>query len=189
MAGEITQLLEDLTRGDRAALNRLFPLVYPEMRRLAAACLRHEAGNVTLQPTALVHEAYLRLVDAKFSGFEGRRQFFGMAAVLMRRILVDGGRERAAQKRGSCKTTLREGMAAGEPESVDVLDLDEALIRLEAVHPDLGRVVELRYFGGLSVQETAETLGISTPTVKRRWSTARAWLWLELRGAKRAHRA
>jgi RNA polymerase sigma factor (TIGR02999 family) len=186
MPGDVTQLLDDLVRGDRSALDRLLPLVYTELHRLACACFRYEHGNITLQPTALVHEAYFRLVDARFSGFEGRKQFFGMAAALMRRILVDHARERAAQKRGGCKTVLDEAAHMSTSEPVDLLDLHDALDRLETLDPDLGKIVELRFFGGLSVDETADTLGISTPTVKRRWSAARAWLGRELAGGTRA---
>lgn len=189
MAGQVTQLLDQLVNGDRSALEKLLPLVYTELRALARACFRDEHEGATMQPTALVHEAYLRLVDARFSGFESRKQFFGMAATLMRRILVDHARERAAAKRGGQRTTLHDYLAAAEPVTIDVLDLSDALARLEELDPNLGRIVELRYFGGLSVQETAECLELSAPTVKRRWSSARAWLSRELKGQERSQGA
>lgn len=180
--GDVTVLLGELTRGNESALDRLLPLVYDELHRLARGYFRDEKADHTLQATALVHEAYLRLVDVRYRGFESRRQFVGFAAALMRRILVDHARERRAQKRGGYKTTLDESIAVSPAEEVDVLALDEALSRLEAIDPDQSRVVELRYFGGLSIEETAELLEISAPTVKRRWSSARAWLKRELRG-------
>jgi RNA polymerase sigma-70 factor, ECF subfamily len=180
--GDVTVLLGELTRGNESALDKLLPLVYDELHRLARGYFRDEKADHTLQATALVHEAYLRLVDVRYRGFESRRQFVGFAAALMRRILVDHARERRAQKRGGYKTTLDESIAVSPAEEVDVLALDEALSRLEAIDPDQSRVVELRYFGGLSIEETAELLEISAPTVKRRWSSARAWLKRELRG-------
>ena|SRR5215471_15670720 len=189
MTGEITNLLDEFVRGDRSALEKLLPLVYAELRGLAAACFRNEHAMVTLQPTALVHEAYVRMVGSRFNGFEGRGHFFRMAATLMRHILVDHARERAAQKRGGHRTTLHDAMAAGEPVLVDVLDLNQALEQLEAIDPDLSRIVELRYFGGLSVEETAECLNLSAPTVKRRWGAARAWLSRELKGRPSAQGA
>lgn len=186
MPGDITRLLNDLARGDRSALNTLLPLVYDELRRIAGSCSRGEERSATLQPTALVHEAYLRLVETRFSGFESRKQFFGLAATLMRRILVDHARERAALKRGREVTLLDYPADDKNGDPLDLLELNEALEQLEKLDPELGRVVELRFFGGLSVEETADVMGISTPTVKRRWSSARAWLGRKLRGKRRA---
>lgn len=185
-AGQVTELLDELARGDKSALDRLLPLVYAELRALAAAHFRGERGEQTLRPTALVHEAYLRLVSSSFNGFEGRRQFFGLASTMMRRILIDHGRERAARKRGGHRVTLADGIAVASDEVVDVLDLGDALDRLLQLDPDLCRVVELRWFGGFSVEETADLLQISTPTVKRRWSAARAWLSHELRPGRKS---
>ena len=180
-SGDVTRLLDDLARGDRSALDKLLPIVYADLRALAASYFRSERGDHTLQPTALVHEAYLRLVGARFSGFENRRQFFAMAATLMRRILVDHAREHAAGKRSGHRTVLTDGVAPAQAMSIDSLVLGEALERLENSDPDLCRVFDLRYFGGLSVEEAAAVLEISEPTVKRRWSAARAWLGRELR--------
>src|SRR5579884_2420603 len=179
-AGDVTKLLGNLSKGDDSALSKVFPLVYDELHRLARACFRDENNQNTLQPTALIHEAYLRIVDAKFRGFDSRRQFTAFAATLMRRILVDHARERHAQKRGGFKTSLKDDMAQSAQEEVDVLALDEVLARLEAIDPELSRIVELRYFGGLSVEETAAILQVSEATVKRRWAGARAWLRREL---------
>jgi RNA polymerase sigma factor (TIGR02999 family) len=180
-AGDVTELLDELVRGDKTALDRLLPLVYAELRALAASHFRGERGDHTLQPTALVHEAYLRLASARFSGFDARAQFFAMAATVMRRILVDHGRERAAAKRGGHRTTLKDTVAISPKEIVDSAAIGETLDRLEKVDADLCRVAELRFFGGFSVEETAELMGISAPTVKRRWSVARAWIAHELR--------
>jgi len=174
-------LLGELSRGNESALDKLLPLVYDELHRLARGYFRGERPDNTLQATALVHEAYLRLVEARFQGVESRSHFVGFAAKVMRRILVDHARETRAQKRGGQKTELTESKAFTKGEEVDVVALDEALSRLEAVDPDQSRVVELRYFGGLSIEETAALLRISEPTVKRRWSSARAWLRRELR--------
>jgi RNA polymerase sigma factor (TIGR02999 family) len=184
--GEVTRLLGDLADGDRTALDKLLPIVYADLRALAASCFRSERGDHTLQPTALVHEAYLRLVPSKFSGFENRRQFFAMASTLMRRILVDHARERAADKRSGHRTVLTDCVAPAQAMSIDSLVLGDALERLENSDPDLCRVFDLRYFGGFSVEEVAAVLQVSEPTVKRRWSAARAWLGRELRGGMAA---
>jgi RNA polymerase sigma factor (TIGR02999 family) len=179
-AGEVTRLLGQLSGGDRSALDRLVPLVYAELHALAEACFRGENAGNTLQPTALLHEAYLRLVEAKGLNFDDRRQFFAVAATVMRRVLIDHGRTRAAAKRGGHRTTLEDWMAVSEGGTVDAFALAQALERLDALDPDLCRVFELRCFGGLSVEEAASALHVSAPTVKRRWSVARAWLAREL---------
>ena len=188
-AGEVTRLLGQLSRGDRSALDKLVPIIYTELQALAKSCFRGEGAGHTLEPTALIHEAYLRLVDAAHLDFEDRRQFFAMAATVMKRVLIDHGRRRAAAKRGGHRTALVDTMAVSGGNRVDALMLAEALERLEELDPDLSRVFDLRYFGGLSVEETAAVLDISAPTVKRRWGVARAWLTQHLRPRARAHRA
>ena len=181
-SGPITQLLLAWSSGDRAALEELIPVVYPELRRIAARYLRRERVEHTLQPTALVHEAYVKLVDQERARWQNRAQFFGVAAQLMRRILVDRAREHAAEKRGGGvrPLTLVDAMAASPDRGIDVLALDEALARLTALYPEQGRLVELRYFGGLTIEETGEVLGLSPATVKRQWAVARAWLLANL---------
>lgn len=191
MDGNVTQLLRDWSAGDQSALDRLMPLVYDELRRLARGYLRHQQNQPSLQPTVLVHEAYLRMVNqpqenmAKLS-WENRAQFFGLAARLMRNILVDHARARQADKRGggelliSLSAVDRMGRAGQEPE-VKLLALDDALNRLDEVSPQHSRIVELRFFGGLTIPETAEVLGLSHATVERSWSFARAWLRNELK--------
>ena len=175
----VSQLLVAHRNGDREAFDRLVPLVYDELHRIAASYLSHERAEHTLQPTALVNEAYIRLVQAEDLGFENRSHFLGIAARLMRQILVDYARKHGARKRGGRRerVTLTEGVAVeeGEPD-VDLLALDEALARLAEKNERLARLVELRYFGGLSVEETAEVLGSSPRTVKRDWAAARVWL-------------
>lgn len=171
-----TRLLIRWNQGDRNALDELLPVVYDELRRLARGYLHRERSEHTLQSTALVHEAYLRLVDQN-TDWQSRAHFFGVAAQMMRRILVDHARARNAAKRGDgLKVTLDEGMALAEARSLDVLALDKALESLSAIDPQQGKVVELRFFAGLSIEETAEVLGISPATVKRDWSMAKAWL-------------
>ena len=179
---EVSQLLVDWGRGDQAALSRLMPLVYDELRRLASPKLRRERSDHTFQTTALVHEAYLALVDQRQANWQNRAQFFAIAAQLMRRILVDYARSHQAAKRGGdyLKVSLDETIALAEEKNADLLALDEALDRLAKLDPQQSRVVELRIFGGLSVEETAEAMGISTRTVKREWSMARAWLHQQL---------
>lgn len=181
--GSVTALLLAWGGGDRAALDALLPAVYDELHQQAARALRREAPGHTLQPTGLVHEAYLRLVDQRRARWENRAQFFGVAAQLMRRILVDHARSRRADKRGGGARAVTLGTdlpagdgAAGSPAALDVLALDDALARLAALDPRQARVVELRYFGGLDIDETAAALGISPATVKREWTVARAWL-------------
>jgi len=184
----VTALLLAWGQGDRAALDRLVPAVYGELRRQAARYLRREQHGHTLQPTAIVHEAYLRLVDQESVRWDSRAHFFGAAARLMRQILVDHARARQAAKRGGAARQLTLGDAAGVASSegpsseaaVDVLELHEALNRLAEFDAQMGAVVELRYFGGLTIEETAAVLGVSPATVKREWSAARAWLKREL---------
>jgi RNA polymerase sigma factor (TIGR02999 family) len=180
--GPVTQLLVAWTNGNRAALEALIPVVYPELRRIAGRYLRRERVGHTLQPTALVHEAYVKLIDQDRAQWQNRAQFFGVAAQLMRRILVDHARERAADKRGggARPVTLVDAMAASPERGIDILALDEALERLTALYPEQGRLVELRYFGGLTIEETGEVLGLSPATVKRQWVVARAWLLANL---------
>ncbi len=180
--GEITQLRGRAQRGDREAEARLIPLVYGELRRLAAHYMRQERPDHTLQPTALVHEAYLRLVEQKGVNYQNRAHFFGVAAQLMRRILVDHARNRQAAKRGGVqqRVELEDALLATTRKSTDLLALDEALGRLAERDPRQGRIVELRFFGGMTVEETAEILAISPKTVKRDWNVARAWLHAEI---------
>jgi len=178
----ITQLLIKWRNGDQAALDELAPLVYSELRRLARHYLRAERPGHTLQPSDLVHEAYLRLVDEKDIDWQNRAHFFGVAAVRMRHILVERARSRRAAKRGGgeYRLTLSEADRLTDKRDVNLLALDEALRRLEALDPQKSRVVELRYFGGLTIEETAEAMKISPATVKRDWSMARAWLRSEI---------
>ena len=182
-AGEVTLLLTEMRSGRKDALERLLPLVYQELRRLAAHYMRDEPSGHTLQPTALVHEAFLRLAGQDRANWRNRAQFMGIAGQIMRRILVDHARKRSASKRGGWAVTLgqaigRQSTNVTQPE--EILAVDEALARLEGVDPQQARVVELRYFGGLSPAETAATMGISQRTVEREWSMAKAWLRAEL---------
>jgi RNA polymerase sigma factor (TIGR02999 family) len=185
-ATTVTQLLLDWSRGDRAALDRLMPLVYRELRTLAGRTLRHERSGHTLPPTALVHEAYLKLVDQRQVRWHDRAHFFAVAAQIMRRILVDYARRHGAAKRGSGEPRLpleeADGAAAAAP-VVDWLALDRALDRLGALDARQARIVELRFFGGLTIDETAEVLRVSPATVTNDWSLARGWLYRELHGA------
>lgn len=184
LSQNITHLLKEWSDGDERALDRLTPLVYEELRQQAARYLRRERPGHTLQTTALIHEAYLRLIDAKDVQWQSRAHFFAIAANLMRRILVDHSRRRDAEKRGGShiRLTLDEALAGAKETDVDVLAIDEALNRLATVDPQQARVVELRFFSGLTVEETAEALGVSPKTVKRDWSVARAWLRREIGG-------
>jgi RNA polymerase sigma factor (TIGR02999 family) len=176
--GNVTELLAEWRRGDQAALERLIPLVYAELRRVASARLRNEAANHTLQTTALVHEAYLRLVGLERMTLQNRTHFFAMAARLMREILVDHARRRDALKRGGgvTMTGLDEAHAGADSGIVDILALDQALTELHALDPRLCRVVELRYFAGLTIAETADALDVSSATVERDWTVSKAWL-------------
>ena len=178
----VTGLLQAWGGGDPAALDQLVPIVYQELHRQAQRYLQRENPGHTLQTTALVHEAYLRLVDQRQARWQNRAQFFGVAAQLMRRILVDHARRHQAAKRGgsAVQVPLEEGAVAAAESEVDVVALDDALTRLAVLDPQQARVVELRYFTGLGIEETAEALSISPATVKREWAMARAWLKREL---------
>lgn len=166
-------------------VDELLPIVYQELRRLAAAYLRRERPGQTLQPTALVHEAYLRLLKDRPDRWQNRAHFCAIAAHSMRQILIERARARGALKRGGPqpRVTLDESIVAGEDRSIDLLALDEALERLAVLDADQARLVELRYFGGLTIEETAEAMAISPATVKRHWTVARAWLARELEGS------
>jgi len=176
---EVTRLLKDWSSGDSAALDQLIPLVYDELRAVAARYLRRERQDHTLQPTALVNEAYLRLIDQKQVQWQNRAHFVGVAAQMMRRILVDHARNHSRAKRGggARKVSLDEAMALSEERADDLVELDEALTALAAFDERKSRVVEMRYFGGLSVEETAEVLKVSEITVARDWKLAKAWLY------------
>jgi RNA polymerase sigma factor (TIGR02999 family) len=173
---------------DRQSVDTLLPIVYQELRRLAASYLRRERPGQTLQPTALVHEAYLRLLKDKPDRWKNRAHFCAIAAHSMRQILIERARARGAQKRGGAqpRVTLDEALVAGGNRGIDLVALDEALERLAAIDPEQARLVELRFFGGLTVEETAEAMDISPATVKRHWTVARAWLARELEGSSQA---
>jgi RNA polymerase sigma factor (TIGR02999 family) len=186
---EVAQLLQCWSRGDKAALSRMLPLIYDELRHMAQRHLQRERDGHTLQRTSLVHEAYLRLVQQGPLKWESRAHFFGWASTLMRHILIDHARSRKAVKRGggapvlsldaiqeNISGSVEASLAESSPDSIDLIALDRALQRLEQLDPQQSRVVELRFFGGLNVVETAEALDISPATVKREWATARAWL-------------
>ncbi|CAN5221124.1 sigma-70 family RNA polymerase sigma factor [soil metagenome] len=178
----VTQLLDRWSQGDQAALDELLPLVYDELHRLASSYLRRERADHTLQPTALVNEAYLRLIDQHQSHWQNRAQFFGVAAQLMRRILVDHARAHLARKRGGPQfaVSLNHADHFAEQPDVSLLDLHEALSELAAIDPQQSRIVELKFFGGLTIEETAEVTGLSHATIEREWKLARAWLRREL---------
>ncbi len=179
----VTQLLIGWGQGDKEALNKLMPLVYDELRRQAARYLRRERVGHTLQTTALIHEAYLKLVDQKNVHWQNRAHFFGIAANLMRRILVDHARTKKRAKRGGSdiRVSLADATATAKRPDLDVVALDEALERLSKIDEQQSKIVELRFFSGLTVEETAEVLAISPATVKRDWSMAKAWLHREIR--------
>ncbi len=189
-AGEVTQLLLRWRAGDEAAFSALVPLVYEELRSMAQRHLSRERGSHTLQRTALVHEAFMRMVDQTRVDWRGRSQFFGVASQMMRRVLVDHARRRGAAKRGAdpARVDLEEVLAAEDEgdgaapaqDEVDFEAVHQALERLEALDPDQGRLVELRFFGGFSIQEAAEIMEISPATAKREWAIARAFLQREL---------
>lgn len=178
----LTRLLSEVSSGSEEAAASLFSIVYEDLRRIAAGALRHERSDHTLQPTALVHEAYLRLAEEPEGRWENRAHFLAVAARAMRRILVDHARGRNARKRGSgvARFSLEEVEAAAADEELDLVVLDQALARLSALDPRQGRIVELRFFGGLSVEETGIVVGASPRTVKRDWQIARAWLKREM---------
>ena len=180
--GEVTRLLGEIGQGQKEAVNQLLPLVYDELHKLARGYFRRERGEHTLQPTALVHEAYLKLVDQR-SPVENRGHFLALAATQMRRILLDYARKHQAARRGSGqKVSLEDTMAVATDNGLDVIGLDLALEKLAALDPEQARMVEVRFFGGLTVDETAQIMGISPATVKRSWSSARAFLHREISG-------
>jgi len=184
MANEdVTALLLDWSQGDKAALERLTPLVYDELKRLAKRYLRRERSDHTLQSTALANEAFLRLIDQSQVQWQNRAHFFGVAAQMIRRILVDYARARRTDKRGGGVTQLSLDQAIGVPDKrgVELIALDEALNELTRLDSKQGRIVELRFFVGLSVEETAEVMAVSATTIKREWTSAKAWLFRELR--------
>jgi RNA polymerase sigma factor (TIGR02999 family) len=183
---DVTQLLVEWQNGSPKALDRLIPLVYQELRAIAGRYLSHESPSHTLQSTALVHEAYFKLIGQRRVRWQNRAHFFGIAAQMMRRILVDHARHQHRDKRGgpAPKLSLDEAIvaSAAQPETdVDLLVLDEALTSLALIDPAGARIIELRFFSGLTIEETAEVLDISAGTVKREWSAARAWLYREMR--------
>jgi len=175
---DVTRLLVNWSNGDQAALDKLLPLVNDELRRLARRYMRRESPGHTLQTSALVNEAYLRLIDQKHVQWQNRAHFFGIAAQLMRRILIDHARSHHYAKRGggALKVSLDEAAAVTEARAAELLAVDEALEKLTAMDERKGRIVELRFFGGLTEEETAEVMGVSSPTVQREWRAAKAWL-------------
>ena len=188
-APDVTQLLVNWSQGDQKALEQLMPLVYGELRRLAAAYLRRERSNHTLQSTALVNEAFLRMVHQHDVQWRNRAHFYGIAAQMIRRILVDYARGQHAEKRGAgaVKLVLDEAMAVPQQSpDVDLLSLNDALDRLAELDERQSRVVELRFFAGLSIEETAEVMHLSPASIKREWQTARAWLFREMSSAREA---
>ena len=185
-AAEVTGLLVELRNGNPEAETKLIPLVYKHLHRLAVSYMRRERSDHTLQATALVNETYLRLVSQKMTQWKDRAHFFGIAARLMRQILVEHARAHHAVKRGGTltKLPLDQGLGFSAAKARELLQLDEALESLAHLDPQQARIVELRFFGGLTVEETAEVLGVSPRTVKRDWAVARAWLYGELSGRK-----
>ena len=182
----VTDLLLHWSEGDQEALNKLIPLVYDELHKLASRYLRRERRDHTLQTTAVVHEAYLKLVNQRDANFENRLHFFAVAAQIMRRILVDYARRHHASKRGGdlYKLSLDEALVTSEEKGADLLALDEALERLAAIDERQSRVVELRVFAGLTLEETAQALNISPSTVRREWSMAKAWLHRQIKNQR-----
>jgi RNA polymerase sigma-70 factor, ECF subfamily len=180
---QVTQLLQAWGQGDAAAFEQLVPVVHAELRRIARRQMGHERAGHTLQPTALVNEAYLRLVDINQIQWQDRAHFFAMSSRLMRRVLVDAARARGYQKRGAGaqQVSLHEEMARTEEQGADVLALDAVLEKLAAIDPRKSQVVEMRFFGGLSIEETAEALDVSVRTVKRDWTMSKLWLLRELK--------
>lgn len=185
---EVTQLLLDWGNGDRAALDKLVPVVYQELRRLARHYMRRERPGHTLQTSALVNEAYMRLVDYEHMRWQSRAHFFAVAAQAMRRILVEHARKRHFDKRGgsAIRVSFDEAAIVSEKQAADLIALDDALTSLEAIDPRKSRIVELRYIGGLNIEETAEALSISPATVQREWRSAKAWLYREIKQGETA---
>lgn len=181
---DLTRYLTDWRNGDKSALDQMTPLLYDELRRLARYFLASERRDHTLQPTALVHEAYLRLIQQHSVDWRNRAHFLGIAASMMRRILINHAEaHKAAKRQGSAEVIpLEDALGVFANAQVDVLELNRSLERLSVIDPQQGRVVELRYFGGLSIEETAEVLGVSPATVKREWSTAKLWLLQDMEG-------
>jgi RNA polymerase sigma factor (TIGR02999 family) len=181
----ITQMLLDWSGGDKAALERMMPLVYSELHRLAHRYMNRERAGHTLQTSALVNEAFLRLVDQRNVEWNNRAHFFAIAAQMMRRILVDYARSHLYAKRGAgaVHVSLAHADFVSDQASAEITALDEALTQLQLIDPQQARVVELRFFGGLTIRETAEAMGISVDMVKREWSTAKAWLYREMKGS------
>jgi RNA polymerase sigma factor (TIGR02999 family) len=179
---DVTQLLVHWGKGDKQALDRLMPLVYDELHRMASRYLRRERQEHTLQATALINEAYLRIVDQNRVNWQNRAHFFGVAAQMMRRILVDHARSHLYAKRGggAQKLTLDEAIATPQERDLDLVALDDALTTLAEIDPQQSRIIELRFFGGLTIEDTAEVLSISPATVKRDWNMAKAWLYGEI---------
>lgn len=180
---ELTQMLIQLSEGKSQVIDDILPLVYQELRSLAGNYLRRERADHTLQPTALVHEAYIKLIDQTQVKWQNRAHFFGIAANIMRRILVDHARKHGAHKRGGDAEKMpleEEILIVSEGKSAELLALDEALENLAKLDPQKSKIVELRYFGGLSIEETAEVIGVSVPTINRQWRMARAWLFNEI---------
>jgi RNA polymerase sigma-70 factor, ECF subfamily len=187
-AERVTVLLRQWQAGDRGALDRLMPLVYNELHVIASRYMAHEWRKGTLQATGLVNEAYLKLIDQRRVDWRNRAHFFAIAAQLMRRILVDDARQRFRHKRGGDAATIPvDAVPIAAPDSadaVDVIAVDRALKHLEQLDPDQARIVELRFFGGMTVEETAEVVGVSPATVKREWAVAKAWLYQNLTGGR-----
>ena len=176
-------MLIELTDGNQEVVNHILPHIYDELKRLASSYLRRERSDHTLQPTALVHEAYMKLVDQKRVRWQNRAHFFGIAAQVMRRILMDHARKHQADKRGGEAEKLpieEEILVVSHDRSAELVALDDALHTLAAMDPQKARIVELRYFGGLSIEETAEVMGVSVPTINRQWRMAKAWLYSQL---------
>lgn len=177
---DITQMLIELTDGNTEVVNQILPRIYDELRKLASGYLRRERADHTLQPTALVHEAYMKLIDQKKVHWQNRAHFFGIAAQVMRRILLDHARKHNADKRGGEAEKLpieEEILVVSHEKSAELIALDEALETLSKMDPQKAKIVELRYFGGLSIEETAEVMGVSVPTINRQWRMAKAWLY------------
>jgi RNA polymerase sigma-70 factor (ECF subfamily) len=180
---DVTVLLGQLAKGEKAAASRLIPVVYDELRRIAAGYMRRERSDHTLQPTALVHEAYLKLVEQRSVDWQGRTHFFAIAAQIMRRILVDHARGHLRKKRGEGEkpVPLNEALVFAPEQSFELIRLDLSLHRLAEIDPRQSRIVELRFFGGLTFEQTADVLGVSPKTVKRDWNVAKAWLHGDLK--------